>query len=166
MFETAQMTRRRLLADLMLPVMIPGVIGHTATAAYAAQPTRTKILVHKDPNCGCCTAWAGRIKADGRFAPSLINEPDMTAVKIRLRVPPELISCHTSEVGRFVIEGHVPPAEIARLLKDKPAGVIGLAVPGMPAGSPGMEVPNGRRDAYDVIAFTADGRQSIFARYR
>ena len=80
-------------------------------------------------------------------------------------LPPELASCHTTEVAGYVIEGHVPAADVLRLLRDKPAGIIGLAVPGMPAGSPGMEVPSGRRDPYQVIAFTADGRGRVFSRH-
>jgi hypothetical protein len=137
--------------------------GGFAAACGAATARPLPMIVHKDPKCGCCTAWAKRMAADGRFAPTLVDEPDMAALKARLRVPPELASCHTTEVAGFVVEGHVPADDVARLLAEKPAGVTGLAVPGMPVGSPGMEMPDGRRDAYAVIAFAADGRPALFA---
>jgi hypothetical protein len=123
------------------------------------------MTVHKDPNCGCCTAWAKRMTESGRFSPRLIDEADMAALKVRLRVPPELASCHTTEVAGYAIEGHVPASDVLRLIATQPKGVIGLAVPGMPAGSPGMELGNGRRDRFDVLAFRADGSASIFARH-
>lgn len=97
------------------------------------------------------------------FQTTMINEADMPALKRRLRVPDDLASCHTAMVQRFVIEGHVPAADLRRLLEERPAGVIGLAVAGMPAGSPGMETPSGVRDAFDVIAFGSERR--IFASY-
>ena len=123
------------------------------------------MTVHKDPNCGCCTAWADRMRATGVFAPTIVEAADMMAVKARLRVPPALASCHTTEIAGYVVEGHVPAPDIVRLLKQRPKGIIGLAVPGMPVGSPGMEVADGRRDRFEVIAFAADGRQSLFARH-
>lgn len=136
-----------------------------AGAATAARPRPLRVTVYKDPNCGCCTAWADRMRATGRFVPMLVDDTAMMKRKLRLRVPPELASCHTSVVAGYVIEGHVPAADILRLVATKPAGVIGLAVPGMPAGSPGMEMPDGRRDPYGVIAFTATGALLRFARH-
>lgn len=133
--------------------------------AHAA-PTTHSLTVYKDPNCGCCSAWAERMAATGRFRPALVDEADMIGRKTRLRIPPGMLSCHTSVVGSYVLEGHVPPADVLRLLQARPAGIIGLAVPGMPAGSPGMETLHGGRDPYDVLAFRADGRLSIFARHR
>jgi hypothetical protein len=140
-------------------------MGGLISACSAAAPKPVPILVHKDPNCGCCSAWADRMESTGDFTVTLINAEDMAAVKARLRVPLELASCHTTEAAGYVIEGHVPAADILRLLREKPSDIIGLAVPGMPAGSPGMETPDGRRDAYEVIAFTTGGRQSVFARH-
>jgi hypothetical protein len=134
------------------------------TGRAAAAPAPRTMTVHKDPNCGCCSAWAARMAATGRYAPRLRNEADMVGLKTRLRVPPELASCHTTQVGGYVVEGHVPAAAVDRLLRERPAGVIGLAVPGMPVGSPGMETPDGRRDPYEIIAFGADGRSRVFAR--
>ena len=164
MIDTAMLERRRFLSGtgaIALTVAAGGLSA--ACSAAAAKPV--PMTVHKDPNCGCCTAWAKRMKATGEFAPNLVDESDIATLKANLRVPPELASCHTTEVAGYVIEGHVPAADIARLLKEKPAGVIGLAVPGMPAGSPGMETPDGQRETYEVVSFTSDGRQSVFARY-
>jgi hypothetical protein len=93
------------------------------------------------------------------------NEADMPGLKRRLGVPDDLVACHTAEVEGYVIEGHVPAAEVQRLLAERPSHIRGLAVPGMPLGSPGMEIPSGARHAHDVIAFHLDGGRSIFARY-
>lgn len=136
-----------------------------SSAASAAKPARTLITIYKDPNCGCCQAWAERMAGDSRFSTRIIPTNDMAAVKRRLGVPGNLVSCHTATVGGYVIEGHVPPADVARLLAARPAGVTGVAVPGMPAGSPGMEVAGGRRDSFDVIAFGSGVTRRVFARY-
>lgn len=98
------------------------------------------------------------------FTATVINEPDMTAVKRRLGVPETLASCHTATAGGYVFEGHVPFGVVQRLLRERPTGIRGIAVPGMPAGSPGMETSDGRREAFDVMAFDASGRTSIFHR--
>lgn len=159
------LTRRHFVVSvraLGLVAVMGGLVG--ACSAAAAKPV--PIIVHKDPNCGCCTAWAERMELTGDFTVTLVDAADMAAVKTRLRVPLELASCHTTEVAGYVIEGHVPAADISRLLLEKPSDIIGLAVAGMPAGSPGMETPDGHRDAYEVIAFTTGGRQRLFARHR
>ena len=164
MSPSAPLSRRRLIGGtgaFGLVVMAGGLSA--ACSAAVAKPV--PMTVHKDPNCGCCTAWAERMAASGSFAPTLVDQPGMAALKTRLRVPPELAACHTTEVGGYVVEGHVPAADIVRLLRDRPAGVIGLSVPGMPAGSPGMVMPDGRRDAFEVLAFGADGAARRFARY-
>lgn len=164
MSGTHLLARRDLL---LLSVVLGGslVAGNAGVALAAATPRSLPITVHKDPNCGCCTAWAERMRATGWFTPRLVNASDIIAVKNRLRVPPDLASCHTSEVDGYVIEGHVPPADVSRLLREKPKDIIGLAVPGMPAGSPGMETADGRRQAFEVIAFTANARTRLFSRY-
>ncbi len=143
--------------------LLAGIAAIALARPAAAAPARA-ITVHKDAHCGCCSVWAKRMAETGRYAPRLVDQEDMVGVKTRLRVPPELGSCHTTQVGAYVIEGHVPPAAVDRLLKERPAGVIGLAVPGMPAGSPGMEMPDGRRDPYVVYAFAADGGSQPFMR--
>jgi len=129
----------------------------------AAADPLPEVVMHKDPNCGCCSAWAEHLEANG-FRVKTIATNDMEAAKRRFAVPPRLTSCHTAKVGNYVIEGHVPASAIRRLLREQPA-VAGLAVPGMPAGSPGMETP-GRTDPYDVLAFDGAGRSRIYERTR
>jgi hypothetical protein len=105
------------------------------------------------------------MQQSGRFRASMRDETNMPALKRRLRVPTDLASCHTAEVAGFVIEGHVPAEDVERLLRERPRGVIGLAAPGMPLGSPGMEQPGGGRGAFDVFAFRADGSRQIFSHH-
>ena len=131
------------------------VSGGTAPAA-----ARATMVVHKDPNCGCCQSWAD-IAEHADYAVQVVNEADMAAVKARLGVPEELASCHTTEVNGLVVEGHVALQVIERMLRERPQGLRGVSVPGMPAGSPGMEVPGGTRQPYRVIAFFEDGRTSV-----
>jgi len=120
-----------------------------------------EILVHRDPSCGCCGAWAEHVRRVG-FLVKIVETGDLNAVKQRLGVPANLVSCHTAEVQGYVIEGHVPAAAIQRLLRDKPKAA-GLAVPGMPIGSPGME--GGTPETYEVVLFGPHG-QRTFARYK
>ena len=116
--------------------------------------------VYKDPNCGCCTGWIAHLKHHG-FVTRATDTAEMDAIKKRLSVPDALASCHTATLGNYIIEGHVPAHAIKRLLAEKP-DALGLAVPGMPIGSPGME--GGKPEAYDVILFSK-GAQSSFGRY-
>lgn len=122
-----------------------------------------EVVMHKDPNCGCCGKWAEHLEANG-FRVKTVATNDMGAVKRRFAVPQRLTSCHTAKVGGYVIEGHVPASAIRRLLREKPA-VAGLSVPGMPAGSPGMEVP-GRKDPYDVVSFDKAGQSAVYESHR
>lgn len=130
-----------------------------------ATPVRAEMLpamvVFRDPTCGCCHKWVEHLTANG-FAVTVHDAPSMKAIKARLGVPAELASCHTGEIGGYVIEGHVPAAAIQRLLAEKPQG-RGLAVPGMPIGSPGME--GGAPEIYEVTLFGAGAPQS-FGRFR
>lgn len=119
-----------------------------------------RMLVYRDPECGCCEAWADIARAAG-YAVSVENRAD-TAVKMRYGVPDQLASCHTAIIGGYAIEGHVPMRHVARLLHDKPRDIRGIAVPGMPRGSPGMEMPDGSADAFEVMAFHSDGEVSEF----
>lgn len=132
-------------------------------AAAAGAESLPEVVMHKDPNCGCCGRWAEHLAANG-FRVKTVMAGDMQSVKRRFGVPPRLASCHTAKVGGYVIEGHVPASAIKRLLREKPA-LAGLAVPGMPAGSPGMEAP-GQQDPYDVVAFDRAGRSRIYERFR
>jgi hypothetical protein len=149
-------TRRALVAGLAAtPLAI------SAGSAIAAQ-SLPKMTVAKDPSCGCCGAWIDHVRAAG-FPVEVLETPEVNRLKVRLGVPQALASCHTAEVGGYVIEGHVPADAIKRLLAEKPQAK-GLAVPGMPVGSPGMEVAGMAPDRYDVVLFGPTG-QRTFARY-
>ena len=128
--------------------------------ALAAPPALT---MWRDPGCGCCTEWAKRIEAAFGRKLRIVDSPDMAAVKRAHGVPPDLHSCHTAVIAGVVVEGHVPPADIKRLLAGGASGIKGLAVPGMPAGSPGMDVGHNHRQRYQVVAFSAAGKRSVFA---
>ena len=127
--------------------------------ALAATPT---VSVTKDPECGCCSGWVDHLRKDG-FVVDVVISTKLNQLKARLGVPSALVSCHTAEVDGYVIEGHVPADSIHRLLAERPA-LRGLSVPGMPVGSPGMEVEGQAPETYSVIAFGSSG-QRIFARY-
>ena len=132
-----------------------------APAPKAAAAAKTAITVYKTVTCGCCGNWVQYMNNQG-YACTVTNLADLNDVKVKYAVPANLQSCHTSLVGGYVIEGHVPAEDVKRLLREKPA-IVGLAAPGMPAGSPGMDVPNS--PGYDVIAFEKDGRQRVYARH-
>jgi Cu/Ag efflux protein CusF len=122
------------------------------------------VQVWKDPNCGCCHLWVEHLQASGFKVE--VRDVGNTAARKRLGMPENLGSCHTASVGGYVIEGHVPAADIHRLLKERPVA-LGLSVPGMPIGSPGMDGPEykGRKDAYDVLLVQKDGTVKSFQRY-
>ena len=138
----------------------------TLSVVTAAAPTMTPvakptITVYKDPNCGCCRNWIAHLIKNG-YRVNAKDTPDMDQIKTTLGVPTALHSCHTAIVAGYLIEGHVPAADIDRLLATK-RKVKGLAVPGMPMGSPGME--GGAKQHYQVMAFDRTGKASVFARY-
>ena len=140
----------------------------TAGALLALSPARAaapalKIKVYKDPSCGCCTAWADKLTAAG-FSVQVEARDDMDALKAKLGVPQDLVSCHTGVISGYAIEGHVPPSDIKRLVAAKSKGK-GLAVPGMPINSPGMEVPGEADEAYTVWLFQKDGTRTAFAQH-
>ena len=142
-----------------------GLLG--GAAALPALPAEAAAapgyVMWRDPGCGCCLEWAKRIEAAfGRKLP-VVNASNMAAVKKAQGVPAELQSCHTALIQGVVVEGHVPPEDIKRLIASRRGGVKGLAVPGMPAGAPGMDVGHNVRQRYQVMAFDASGRQSVFA---
>ena len=122
---------------------------------HPVEAESSAILVHKDPNCSCCTGWVRHLK-DAGFAVTAQETTDLQPVRKRLGVPADLAACHTAEVDGYVLEGHVPATAVRRLLKERPTA-IGLSVPGMPAGSPGME--GGTPRPYDVVLFGRTGRQ-------
>jgi hypothetical protein len=136
--------------------ILMGALSLAATSmAHAVQA-----VVYKSPSCGCCTAWVDHMSAHG-FRVQSNDVSDVTTFKIRHGVPTSLGSCHTAVIDGYVIEGHVPAADIKRLLEERP-DVAGLAVPGMPSGSPGMSGPPQR---YNVVSFGRDGEIKVFARH-
>jgi hypothetical protein len=120
------------------------------------------ITMWKDPNCGCCTAWAERMQAHFRQPVRIVPVADMQALKRARGIPQNLWSCHTADVHGYLTEGHVPPADIQRLIASRSRAIRGLAVPGMPLGSPGMEA-GGQRQRYQVFAFAPGGQRSVYA---
>lgn len=153
-FKT-RLQRRTLLASVLV----------LALPCARAASHGTTIEVWKDPNCGCCKDWVAHLENSGFTVKVNQNGNDM--VRERLGMPRQLGSCHTALVRGYVIEGHVPAKEIQRLLKEKPAA-IGLSVPGMPVGSPGMDgaAYNGRKDPYDVLLALKDGSSRVYQSYR
>jgi len=146
--------RQLLLFTLLAP------LAHRTAASV-----KPVVEVWKDPNCGCCKDWIAHIEANGFNVKT--HDTGNNAARLKLGMPKSLGSCHTALVDGYVIEGHVPARDIHRLLKAKPAA-LGLAVPGMPVGSPGMDGPayNGRKDAYDVLLVARDGASKVFQSYR
>lgn len=128
-----------------------------------AAPKKPSIKVYKDASCGCCTAWVERLTSAG-FAAEVEERDDMDTLKASLGVPDALASCHTGVVAGYVIEGHVPPADIKRLLATRPKAK-GLAVPGMPVNSPGMEIPGAKDQPYTVWLFQANEKRTAFAQH-
>jgi hypothetical protein len=152
------MTKKFLIALGFVAACIPMSAAAPATHSPAAP---TLITVYKDPDCGCCKAWVDYLRKHG-YRIDAKDTRDMNTIKTNLGVPPSLVSCHTALVGGYIIEGHVSAEDIARLLRSKPK-IAGLAVPGMPSGSPGME--GAPPVHYQVIAFTRAGKTSVFANH-
>ena len=152
-----------------IAVVLAGILAAAAPAragelqqrrgAPAAKPS---ISVWKTATCGCCGLWVEHMRQSG-FEAAVVDVPDLEPIKQKLGVPPNLASCHTALVNGFIVEGHIPADAVRRLLKERPAGA-GIAGPGMPIGSPGMEVPGGHKQPYAIVAFDKQGKQSIFER--
>lgn len=157
-FAKTEFARRSVLAGL-LAAGSTVAIGLPRPRANAPRPAA--MTVYRDAGCGCCELWADRARAAG-YKVTVTNRADMPAVKRRLGVPGKLLSCHTAVVGGYAIEGHVPLDAVARLLRLRPRNIKGIAVAGMPRGTPGMEVPDGSVDPFQVMAFDASGRTSVF----
>jgi hypothetical protein len=125
------------------------------------QPAAVVLDVYKSPSCGCCGAWVEHLEANN-FAANIHHPDDLAGVKVRYGIEPRYQSCHTAiSADNYVFEGHIPAAVIERFLAEKPAGAIGLAVPGMPVGSPGMEMGD-RHDDYQVLLLKADGSSEVY----
>jgi hypothetical protein len=136
------------------------LLGGMVAAQRTAGPM---VEVFKSPTCGCCAMWVKHLEAAG-FTTRVTDVEDITQVKAKYGVPGRLQSCHTAVVNGYVIEGHVPAADVQRLIKERPAAVVGVAVPGMPVGSPGMEV-GATVQPYSVMTFNKQGQTTVFASY-
>ena len=148
---------RRLIAAALSAGVVSGV------ALASQRPAPAIVEVYKSPTCGCCSKWVDHMRASG-FDVRTNNVDDIDAVKAAYRVPVSVGSCHTATVSGYVLEGHVPAWDVRRLLKDKPP-VIGIAVAGMPAGSPGMETPGAKPQPFNVVSFDKAGKTTIVAKY-
>lgn len=158
---------------LAIPALWPSAAAAATRSASASSPNEptgdsitgdqaVAMTVYKDPNCGCCAEWVKHVRKAG-FTVTVRDTADMAAVKASFGVPEALHSCHTAKVGAYTIEGHVPADLIRRLLAEQPAGARGLAVPGMPVGSPGMEMGD-RKDPYEIVLFDKSAKTRVFAR--
>lgn len=144
--------------------MMLGGVGMISLTVAGARHARAQVRVtaYRNPGCGCCEQWSLLMKAAG-FDITMADDEALAARKAKLGVPEHLAGCHTALIGSYVFEGHVPPRDIIRFLREMP-DALGLAVAGMPVGSPGMEQGEDQ-EAYDVIQFKTDGTTSIYATY-
>ena len=162
---TSRRTREQRRMTRSILVVTALIVGAAAIAIWypgARSAANTVVTVHKSASCGCCKLWVQHLRTAG-FSVAPRDRDDLNAVKQRVGVPASLSSCHTAEVDGYFVEGHVPVEDIKRLLRERP-DAKGLTVPGMPIGSPGMELGN-RRDPYDVLLVHADGRTSVFSHH-
>lgn len=148
--------RLTLALGLSVAVLVPPALSAQQQAA-----AKIPISVWKTRTCGCCTLWVDHMRANG-FDVKVQDVDDLGPLKRKLGVTPGLSSCHTAQAGRYVIEGHVPADVVRRLLKERPTTVVGVAVPGMPIGSPGMEVPGGGRQPYAILTFDKAGQTTVY----
>ena len=147
---------------LILQISLLVFVGiYLANFLFPASAHAQEITVYKSPNCGCCNKWVSHLEKNG-FKVNAHNRNDMASIKQQLGIAPQQQSCHTAIVEGYIIEGHVPAADVKRLLREKP-DVQGLTVPGMPMGSPGMEGP--RKDAYSVLAIDRQGETTVYSPY-
>ncbi len=153
------MKRRTFLNGALFAAVLPAVL--LPPAAHATK--KPVITVYKTPTCGCCHDWVAHLQQQG-FDVVAKDVPDTSPYRRQYGVPKELASCHTGVIDGYALEGHVPAADIKRLLAARPKA-RGLSVPGMPVGSPGMEVEGTRRDAFDVVLFADDGSRKVWQHY-
>jgi len=154
------MTRRAVL--LSLPVAFAGVATALAHAqTKAAAPSKIAMRVYKDPSCGCCGKWVEHMAANGFLA--TVVDGDIRPIKKQYNVPARLESCHTTIVGGYVIEGHVPADDVKKLLASKRKDILGLTIPGMPQSAPGMDMTPFQ--PYEVLTFDKDGKTTVYAKH-
>jgi hypothetical protein len=152
--------RRRVVLTAAAAALWPAIAG-------AVESDKLLVEIWKSPACSCCGEWIKHLEANG-FAVKTNLVSDTAPIRSRVGFDPKYASCHTALVQGYALEGHVPVREIRRLLKEKPGGVVGLAVPGMPLGAPGMDLPSygGRKTPYDVVLVKRDGTASVYQGYR
>jgi hypothetical protein len=150
-------TSRRHLLLLGIAAMATGLVRTSAPAMAQAA------VAYRNPGCGCCEKWA-ELMTEAGISITMEDDPDLASRKRKLAIPEHLDGCHTALIGGYIIEGHVPPLDVMRLLLEKP-DIAGIAVPGMPMGSPGMEMGDAK-EPFDVVAFKSDGTTTIFASHQ
>jgi hypothetical protein len=150
-----QPNRRRFLGAVLF-------VGMAGTACAQTHPSR-ELAVFKTPTCACCDAWIAHMREAG-FTTTITVLPSLQSVRSSRGMPDALASCHTGLIGGYLVEGHVPARDVIRLLAERPTA-IGIAVPAMPLGSPGMETPQGHKDPYDTLLLLQSGGTRLFARH-
>ena len=139
-------------------LLLLGSVGLSACSEAAA--SSTEITVYATPTCGCCSGWVEHLRENG-FTVQVVYQNDLSAIRAQHHLPEALASCHMGVVEGYAVEGHVPADVIQRMLREKPE-ILGIAAPGMPVGSPGMEMPDGRVDPYDIVSWDASGPVAIY----
>jgi hypothetical protein len=156
------------ISRVMLPMVAVALAGFSLSVAAQQKPAAAaaqKVTVYKTSSCGCCRLWVDHLKSSGFDVQAMdVSSADVRAVSKAAGLPEDGTSCHTAKIGNYVVEGHVPAADIKRMLAEKPA-IAGIAAPGMPMGSPGME-QGAAKEAYDVMAFTKDGKMTVYAKHK
>ena len=151
----------RVARHRMMTVAVVMGLAWAGSVWMAAQSrTKPQMTVYKSSTCGCCSNWVEHMRKNG-FEVKAVDVDDIDKVKRERGVPDSAASCHTAVVNGYLVEGHVPADAVLKMLKDKPA-IAGIAVPGMPMGAPGMEVPSGQKDAYSIVSFDKAGKTTVY----
>ena len=151
------------VATCVLLANVGITLADDEVSSSAESHEQTHVTMHKNPGCGCCDKWADHMRSAG-FSVTSIEDPDIYAFKETQKIPGPLMSCHTAIVAGYFVEGHVPANDILQLLREKPAHVTGIAVPGMPLGSPGME--HSRPQSFKTVALLSDGSAYVYATHQ
>jgi hypothetical protein len=158
------MRTKSFVTGMSVVVFTAAAIAVSAQQKPATTSAAPKVTVYKTSSCGCCKLWVDHLKASGFDVQAMdVSSADVRAVSKAAGLPDDGVSCHTAKIGNYVVEGHVPASDIQRMLKEKPA-IAGIAAPGMPQGSPGMD--QGSKEPYDVMAFTKDGKMTVYAKHK